>query len=93
MKETKLVPYTHRYFLHLCRTLTPPPNLYWLITPINPALPTLKAISRLLMKSHSNVDYSSTLMGIFCLQWLDKRPVTMLQTLYNTEMVNHKTPW
>ncbi|XP_069987688.1 piggyBac transposable element-derived protein 4-like [Penaeus vannamei] len=38
-------------------------------------------------KGRGSVDFRSTDFGMLALQWLDKRPVTMLSTVHTSEMV------
>ncbi|XP_042867507.1 piggyBac transposable element-derived protein 4-like isoform X2 [Penaeus japonicus] len=43
--------------------------------------------SDLQAKKRGEVDYRSTPTGLFCLQWLNKEPITMLSTVHDSEMV------
>lgn len=39
------------------------------------------------VKAHGDVDYRSSGTGLLCLQWYNKKPVTMLSTVHKSEMV------
>ncbi|XP_069983596.1 piggyBac transposable element-derived protein 4-like [Penaeus vannamei] len=39
------------------------------------------------VKARGDLEYRSSGMGLLCLQWFDKKPVTMLSTVYKSEMV------
>ncbi|XP_042891946.1 piggyBac transposable element-derived protein 4-like isoform X3 [Penaeus japonicus] len=43
------------------------------------------------VKTHGKVDFRSTPTGILCLQWLDKKLITMLSTAHDAEMVKDKS--